>query len=149
MVRGVVTAALVASLALAACGGGKSESLSADYVRQANAVCADWTKALKDLGESPALSDANRMVVFTKQQLAIDESYTAKFKAVPANSAEQPMLAPIYGSLDAINGAEAGTLSAAEKNDRAGIQSFHQAAVDETTKVNLVLTRLKLTICAS
>lgn len=151
MLRGVMTAALVAYLAsgAAACGGGKQQSLSLGYVRQANAVCADWTKALKDLGDGPALSDANRMVVFTKQQLAIDEDFTAKFKAVPAQPSEQPVLGPVYQSFDAINGAEAGTLSAAAKDDRAGIQSFHQVAVDETTKVNDVLKRLNLSICAS
>jgi len=141
--------AIVANFVLlAACGGGDKPSLSSAYVKRANGLCGEWTKALKDLGNPPPQGDVAQTAVFTKRLVQTDTGYTDRFKALPATKAEQQVLGPIYAAFEAIDNAEAATLAAAEKNDRAGIQSFHQAGVNETAKMNVRLKALGLNVCA-
>ena len=148
MVYRGIAAISSALLLLVACGGGQKESLSGEYVKRANALCGEWTQALKDLGESPPLGDTGRMGPFTKQQLVIDEGFTARFKEIPASDRERRILASIYASFDAINRGEAGVLDSALRGDRAGIQTFHQGVVDETNKMNVKLRALRLHSCS-
>jgi hypothetical protein len=143
-----MAATSVALVLAAACGGGKA-GLSSGYVQRANAVCGEWTKALNDLGGSPALGDVSRMVTFSRQLVTIDQGYTDRFKAIPASKSERPLLTPVYSSFDTINNAEMQTMTAAQHGDRAGIQSSHQLAVDETKRVNVRLKALSLNVCAS
>lgn len=149
MSRTCIAAVVLGCVLLAACSGANTQTLSSDYVHRANAVCDGWTKALNQLGQSPPLADTNRMASFTRTQVSIDTDYTAQFKALPATPSEQSHLGAVYASFDTINVAEAKVLSAAEAGDRVAIQTFHQQAVDETTKVNATLTTLQLKTCAA
>lgn len=136
-------------LLLVACSGGKSQAgLSSDLVRRGNSVCDGWTKALNQLGFSPPLADSNRMVPFTRDQLAIDRSYTDQFKALSATTSERSALGPVYAAFDSINSAEAGVLTAAQAGDRVAIQTYHQRAVDQTAQITPTLKNLGLTVCA-
>ena len=143
------TATLAGLVFLAGCGGGHGKAaLSSGYVKRANALCDEWTKALNELGTSPPLGDTGRMATFTKQQVAVDQSFTERFKSLPATASEREALAPISASFDAINSGEAAVLDSAQRGDRAGIQTYHQTVVDETDRMNVKLKALRLTSCS-
>ncbi|HET7488914.1 MAG TPA: hypothetical protein VFJ85_13375 [Acidimicrobiales bacterium] len=147
--RSRTAVALALAGLLGACSGGGKAPLSDAYVTKANALCAQWTKDLNDLGFNPPLSDVNRMVPFTKKLIALDTGYTDKFKALDATQDEKAALGPVYAAFDTINDAEAGVLKAAEAGDRVGIQTYHQKSVNTTTALNKQLLDLRLKICAS
>jgi len=147
--RWLVAAVVTSVVSLGACSGGGHQALSSGYVTKANALCGQWTKALNDLGVNPPLSDVNRMVPFTRKQLAIDEGYTGRFKALDATPSERDALAPVYAAFTRINAAEAGVLKSAETGDRVGIQTNHQTSVDVTARLNKQLADLRLKVCAS
>jgi hypothetical protein len=142
-------ATLAGLVVFGACGGGHGKaSLSSGYVKRANALCDQWTKALMELGTSPPLGDTGRMATFTKQQVAIDQGFTDRFTSLPATDSERKTLAPVFASFNTINGGEASVLDSAQRGDRAGIQTYHQTVVDETDRVNVKLKALHLTSCA-
>ncbi len=143
-------AVIVGGLIVAsACGGGGNGSaLSSTYLKTANGLCDEWTRALKDLGDPPPLGDVAQTAVWTKRLVEIDTKFTERYKALPTTPSEQEVLQPVHAGFDTINDAEAATVSAAERGDRAGIQTFRQAGVDETSKLDVRLKQLRLKSCA-
>lgn len=150
--RGLATGAALFSLVAfigVGCTSSASSALSSDLVRRANAVCAGWTAALNQLGPSPPLADTNRLATFTRQQLEIDRSYTAQFEALTASPTEKSALAPVNSGFEAINNEENQVLTAAAAGDRVDVQTHHQAAVNDTTTLNVKLSAFKLNVCVA
>lgn len=145
---GATSMVLVLLLALGACGGGGSGALSSGYLKRANVVCDEWTKALVALGRNPSLGDTVAMARFEKLVVAVDTKFTGRFKGLSPAPPDEKALAPIYASFDVINDAEAKLLEAAVQGDRAGIQTYQQQVIDETAKVNVRLKGLGLKKCS-
>lgn len=137
---------------LTACGGGsddtKKSSLSPAFVKEANSLCEEWTKALDDLGNPPPLGDIAGTERWTTQLVAIDTGFTDRFKALPATESDKAAVRPIHAQFDAINVAEAATLEAAQKGDRTAMQSNREAGIDKLEKLNVRLEAMGLTVCA-
>ena len=130
----------------AGCGGGSSKPLSHDeFVKQANAICAEYNDRIAALGTPQGLSD---LVTFAQKGRATAEDDVGKFAKLkpPAKDAAGAAAFVAAGRtvIDNLGKLEA----AAKKGSVSAVQQIAAAAQANADRARLIAQRLGLTECA-
>ncbi len=134
------------ALLLAACGGGGGKPLSHDeFVKQADAICADYNERITALGTPSGLSDLG---AFAQKGRAIAEDDVAKFVKLKPPKQDATGAAAFVAAgrkvIDNLTKLE----GAAKKSDVAAVQKIAAAAQANADQSRLVAKSLGLTECA-
>jgi hypothetical protein len=132
--------------ALAACGGGGSKSLShEEFVKQADAICADYNDRIAALGTPQGLGD---LVAFAQKGRAIATEDVDKFAKL------KPPKADAKGAADFVAAGrtvidQLGKLEAAgRKSDFGAVQKIAAQGQANADQSRLIAKRLGLIECA-
>jgi hypothetical protein len=138
---------LAALLALAAgCGGGGSKTLShGDFVKQANAICADYNKRIKALGQPNTISD---LVTFSEKALPIAKEDVGKFKKLKPPKEDEAGWKAYGAQGDKVIDTIGKLHDEAKRNDAAGIQKLAAVAQKEAARSKRIAQDAGLAECA-
>lgn len=134
-----------ATVLLAGCGGGSGTRLSrADYVRQADAICARYDARQTQLGSPKSVAD---LVRFSAKLKPLQQSETKELRALKAPDALKDDADAAYDTFDA-SAEKLGQLgTAAKAGDTKQITDIANQGASLSRKASGLAGRLGLKVC--
>ena len=142
--RRIVLAVVVAGLA-AGCGGGSGRLSKAEYAKRADAICTKYNAKLKALARPTSISG---LPAYVDRALPLARKGDEELRALRPPKDEEKTAKEWLDQNDSVVGSMERLRDAAQKGDRAGIQTALNEASSANRTANRLARSLGLRVCA-
>ncbi len=145
---GAGAAILAAAALVSGCaGGGGSDRLTKEeYIKQADAICAESIEKIKALGEPQDLAG---LAALSKQAVEIAEDQLAQLRALVPPEEIEEQVNRAYDLVDQQNDVARQIVAAAESGDTAEVQQLVEEAAPLAQEGDDIAANIGLQVCGS